>query len=119
MHVHDRPSAASCLPPWWWLVDLAVLLLQLGCVVALGLVLFYTVINVSLSYARETPPPPGKNAHFFLSDEMFTSMPWLLWDRMGWIRPFVAVFSPSQFRGTPDCNESAALHSHGTDAHCR
>ena len=26
---------------------------------------------------------------------------------------------PSQFRGTPDCNESAALHSYGLDAHCR
>ena len=25
---------------------------------------------------------------------------------------------PSQFRGTPDCNESAALHSYGLDAHC-
>ena len=24
-----------------------------------------------------------------------------------------------QFRGTPDCNESAALHSYGLDAHCR
>ena len=26
---------------------------------------------------------------------------------------------PSKFRGTPDCNESAALHSSGLDAHCR
>ena len=26
---------------------------------------------------------------------------------------------PSKFRGTPGCNESAALHSYGTDAHCR
>ena len=26
---------------------------------------------------------------------------------------------PSQFCGTPDCNEGAALHSHGLDAHCR
>ena len=26
---------------------------------------------------------------------------------------------PSQFRGTPDCNESAVLHSYGLDAHCR
>ena len=26
---------------------------------------------------------------------------------------------PSKFRGTPDCNESAALHSYGLDAHCR
>ena len=26
---------------------------------------------------------------------------------------------PSQFRGTPDCNESAALHSYGLDSHCR
>ena len=26
---------------------------------------------------------------------------------------------PSQFRGTPDCNESAALHSYSLDAHCR
>ena len=26
---------------------------------------------------------------------------------------------PSQFRGTPDRNESAALHSYGLDAHCR
>ena len=25
--------------------------------------------------------------------------------------------SPSKFRGTPDCNESAALHSYGLDAH--
>ena len=25
----------------------------------------------------------------------------------------------AQFRGTPDCNESAALHSYGPDAHCR
>ena len=23
------------------------------------------------------------------------------------------LFGPSQFRGTPDCNESAALHSYG------
>ena len=32
-------------------------------------------------------------------------------------------YGPSQFRGTPDCNESAlesaALHSYGLDAHCR
>ena len=27
--------------------------------------------------------------------------------------------STLQFRGTPDCNESAALHSYGLDAHCR
>ena len=26
---------------------------------------------------------------------------------------------PSQFRGTPDCDESAALHSYDLDAHCR
>ena len=26
---------------------------------------------------------------------------------------------PSQFRRTPDCNESAALHSYGLDSHCR
>ena len=25
---------------------------------------------------------------------------------------------PSKFRGTPECNESAALHSYGLDAHC-
>ena len=25
---------------------------------------------------------------------------------------------PSQFRGTPDCNDSAALHSYGLDFHC-
>ena len=31
----------------------------------------------------------------------------------------VTVYRPSQFRGTPDCNESAALHSYGLDAHCR
>ena len=31
-----------------------------------------------------------------------------------------AARSPSQFRGTPDCNESAAcLHSCGLDSHCR
>ena len=30
-----------------------------------------------------------------------------------------SYFGPSQFRGTPDCNESAALHSCGPDAHCR
>ena len=28
-------------------------------------------------------------------------------------------FGPSQFRGTPDRNESAALHSYGLDSHCR
>ena len=27
-------------------------------------------------------------------------------------------WSPSQFRGTPDCNESAALHSYRLDSHC-
>ena len=27
--------------------------------------------------------------------------------------------SPSKLCGTPDCNESAALHSYGLDAHCR
>ena len=26
---------------------------------------------------------------------------------------------PLQFRGTPDCNESAASHSYGLDSHCR
>ena len=30
----------------------------------------------------------------------------------------VKKYCPSQFRGTPDCNESAALHSYGLDAHC-
>ena len=30
----------------------------------------------------------------------------------------VMVYCPSQFRGTPDCNESAASHSYGLDAHC-
>ena len=29
------------------------------------------------------------------------------------------VGGPSRFRGTPDCNESAALHNYGPDAHCR
>ena len=29
-----------------------------------------------------------------------------------------STFCP-QFCGTPDCNESAALHSYGLDAHCR
>ena len=28
-------------------------------------------------------------------------------------------FRPSTFRGTPDCNESAALHSYGLESHCR
>ena len=32
---------------------------------------------------------------------------------------FRTLVCPSQFRGTPDCNESAALHSYGLDAHCR
>ena len=27
-------------------------------------------------------------------------------------------YCPSQLRGTPHCNESAALHSYGLDAHC-
>ena len=34
----------------------------------------------------------------------------------GW---HIKGYRPSQFRGTPDCNESAALHSYGLDAHCR
>ena len=29
------------------------------------------------------------------------------------------VRGPSQFCGTPDCNESAALHSYGLDSYCR
>ena len=29
------------------------------------------------------------------------------------------VRSPSKFRGTPDCNEGAALHSYGLESHCR
>ena len=28
----------------------------------------------------------------------------------------LAGIGPSQFRGTPDCNESAALHSYGLDS---
>ena len=28
-------------------------------------------------------------------------------------------YCPSKFRGTPDYNENAALHSYGLDAHCR
>ena len=28
-------------------------------------------------------------------------------------------YGPSQFRGTPDCNESLYVHSYGVDAHCR
>ena len=35
------------------------------------------------------------------------------------IAPSYRHLCPSQFHGTPDCNERAALHSHGTDAHCR
>ena len=33
--------------------------------------------------------------------------------------PDQSDFGPSQFRGTPDRNESAALHSYGLDSHCR
>ena len=29
------------------------------------------------------------------------------------------MIRPSWFCGTPDCNESAALHSYGLDSHCR
>ena len=32
---------------------------------------------------------------------------------------FPLMNSPSKFCGTPDCNESAVLHSYGLDSHCR
>ena len=56
---------------------------------------------------------PGSKAHGDVQDT-FTA----LLDLAAPDLDFWAMLGPSQFRGTPDCNESAALHSYGLDSHC-
>ena len=41
------------------------------------------------------------------------------WDADGAKEVAQQYFCPSKFCGTPDYNESAALHSYGLDFHCR